>query len=80
MKDVLKKWLSNGVIYDPIGIQIYILENNAYAKHPIPLLNIQGESYIKNFLGLNDEDVLKFQDELGKFIAEAINEKITRSQ
>ncbi len=72
--------MSNGVIYDPIGIQIYIPENNAYAKYTIPLLDIQGESYIKNFLGLNDEDVLKFQDELGKFIAEAINKKIVRSQ
>jgi hypothetical protein len=71
----IKEFLSQGkFVYDPDFQYIFlVLPNN----ESIVIANVRGWGRIKNMFTTNEEAAV-FQDNLGKFITEAIQEKLER--
>ena len=69
----IAKWLSN-VQYDKDGAYIWNIEQNNGMQM---IANVRGWGAIQS-LFKTEEEVLKFQDEVGEFIAQAIREKVER--
>ena len=69
----IKEWLSN-VQYDKYGTHIWNVEQNNGMQM---IAVVRGWGAIQN-LFKTEEEASKFQDEVGEFIAEAINEKVKR--
>lgn len=64
-------WLNN-LEYDGHGTQIWSIHKDGHYQH---IADVRGWGAIQN-LGL--ESPQKFQDDVGKFIVEAIQEKVER--
>ncbi|MEK6878296.1 MAG: hypothetical protein AABY22_01740 [Nanoarchaeota archaeon] len=76
----LLKYIGEKVEYDKEGQHIWgVSKNGSYKK----IADIRGWGAIQNLFinwdrSINLEKAVKFQDDLGKFIQDAINEKIER--
>ena len=70
---VIEKWLSN-VQYDKYGTHMWNVEQNDGMQM---IADVRGWGAIQHLFKTEDE-ASKFQDEVGKFITEAIREKIER--
>ena len=71
-KMTIQEWLKD-VYYDEYGQYLWSKQSSDGGIQMIG--EVRGWGAIQN---LNIEDPDKFQDEVGKFIAEAINEKVQR--
>ena len=69
----IEKWLSN-VYYDEWGTHIWNKEEDGGSQL---VADVRGWGRIQNEFK-TQEEAAKFQDEVGKFIVEAIREKIQR--
>ena len=69
----IEKWLKN-VYYDEFGTHIWNKDKEGYIQK---VADIRGWGAIQN-LFKTQKEAEEFQDEVGKFIADAINEKIQR--
>ena len=69
----IKQWLSN-VYYDEWGTHIWNKEKDGGSQL---VVDVRGWGRIQNEFK-TQEEAAKFQDEVGKFIVEAIKEKIQR--
>lgn len=69
----LKEWLKD-VYYDEYGQYLWSKNDNDESQM---IGEIRGWGALQ-YEFETEEDAIKFQDEVGKFIAEAINEKIQR--
>jgi hypothetical protein len=69
----LQEWLSN-VYYDEWGTHIWNKEKDGGSQL---VVDVRGWGRIQNEFK-KQEEAAKFQDEVGKFIVEAIKEKIQR--
>ena len=69
----IKEWLSN-VKYDDFGQILWNVDKNG--EHQM-VAEIRGWGSIQQLFKIKAE-ATEFQDEVGKFIAEAINEKIQK--
>jgi hypothetical protein len=69
----LKEWL-NGVYYDKHGQHIWKEYSDGDNQM---IVSIRGWGAIKH-LFKTEQEAMNFQDEVGKFIADAINEKVKR--
>ena len=69
----LKKWLEN-VYYDEYGTHIWNKDEKGNIQK---VADVRGWGAIQNLFKTHKEAEI-FQDEVGKFIVEAINEKIKR--
>jgi hypothetical protein len=72
-KMTIKEWLSN-VKYDDFGQILWNVDKNG--EHQM-VAEIRGWGRIQNEFK-TEKEAIEFQDEVGKFIAEAINEKIQK--
>lgn len=63
----VKEWLKSGVHYDQSGAFIWTNNN----RH---VLDMRGWGELTHFFE-TPEEAVKFQDEIGEFVAQAINEK-----
>jgi hypothetical protein len=70
----IEKWLSD-VYYDEYGTHIWNREDADGGSHLVA--DVRGWGRLQNEFKTQDE-AANFQDEVGKFIAEAIREKIQR--
>jgi hypothetical protein len=70
----IEKWLSN-VYYDEYGTHIWNREDKDGGSQLIA--EIRGWGRLQNEFK-TEEEAAKFQDEVGKFIVEAIKEKILK--
>lgn len=70
----IEKWLSD-VYYDEYGTHIWNKEDAEGGSQLVA--DVRGWGRIQNEFKTQDE-AAKFQDEVGRFIAEAIKEKIQR--
>jgi len=70
----IKEWLSN-VYYDEWGTHIWNKEKDGGSQL---VVDVRGWGRIQNEFK-TQEEAAKFQDEVGKFIVEAIKEKIQRN-
>lgn len=68
----IQEWLKN-VYYDEYGQYLWSKQNDENQM----IGEIRGWGRLQNEFKTEDE-AAKFQDEIGKFIAEAINEKIQK--
>lgn len=81
MSEELKKFLGSNVRYDETGQMIF---SNSEENGDQLILNVRGWGAIQNLFKdkdgkVNIEPSVKLQDELGEFIAKAIQEKIEAS-
>ena len=74
----IKDWFRNGVHYDNEGSQIWATEKTKDAFYMHHVADVRGWSEIQNLFNLDRDKAAQFHDEIGKFIAEAINEKLER--
>ena len=70
----VKEFIGKKVIYDKETYYLWAKEHGEYDKM---IARIRGWAYIHS-LFKTDEEAANFQDEIGEFIAQAINEKIER--
>ena len=70
----LQEWLKD-VYYDPFGQYLWSKQDDDGGSQMIG--EVRGWGALQHEFDTEDE-AAKFQDEVGKFIAEAINEKIKR--
>lgn len=68
----IKEWLKD-VYYDEYGQYLWSKQNDGSQM----IGEVRGWGRIQNEFK-TEEEAAKFQDEIGKFIAEAINEKIQK--
>jgi len=68
----IQQWLKD-VYYDQDGQYLWSKQNDGSQM----IAEVRGWGRLQNEFS-TEEDAAKFQDEVGKFIAEAINEKIQR--
>jgi hypothetical protein len=71
----LQEWLRD-VYYDEYGTYLWA-KDSEYYNQTIAIAEVRGWGAIQNKFS-TIEEAEKFQDEVGKFIADAINEKIER--
>ena len=74
----IQEWFKNGVQYDSEGTQIWAVEKTKDADYLHHVADIRGWGEIQNLFKLDMNKAAEFQDRIGKFIAEAINEKLER--
>lgn len=74
----IKDWFRNEVQYDNDGTQIWAIEKTKDAHYMHHVADVRGWGEIQNLFNLDMDKAAEFQDKVGKFIAEAINEKLER--
>jgi hypothetical protein len=70
----IKEYLNGKVSYDSYGTYLWLTNTKGEQQM---LGEIRGWGHIQN-LFKTEKDAAAFQDEIGKFVAEAINEKIAK--
>jgi hypothetical protein len=73
MKEQIKKWLGNNIIYDADGQMIFSIQDNGHCQM---IADIRGWGAIQNLFPEDMNKAGKFQDALGEFIAEAITNHV----
>lgn len=73
MKPTVENWLSN-VSYDPVGQYLWNTQQNGERQM---VADIRGFGALEHMFE-TPKDVYNFQDKIGEFIAQAIQEKIER--
>lgn len=71
----MKNYLGKKVIYYNKGQQIFSVNEGGIAKNHI--LDIRGWGVIEKMFK-NSQEAFEFQDEVGEWVADAINEKLKR--
>lgn len=74
----IKDWFRNEVQYDNDGTQIWVIEKTKDAHYMHHVADVRGWGEMLNLFNLDYDKAAEFQDRVGKFIAEAINEKLER--
>ena len=76
-----KEWLEGGVWFDERGGYIWVKGNDGskMVADKLSLTRIRGWGSISN-QAKNYEDAVALQNEIGRFIADAINEKLERNR
>ena len=74
----IKEWFKSGVQYDSEGTQIWAIEKTNDADYLHHVADVRGWGELQNLFKLDIDKAAEFQDKVGKFIAEAINEKLER--
>lgn len=70
----IAKWFRDEVYYDPDGVSVFA---HTRKNDQVQLvLDVRGWGAIQNLFNHNLDKAAKFQDKVGVFIAEAINEKL----
>jgi hypothetical protein len=82
MKKNILKFIGDSVVYDQNGTYIWGIDKR---NNPQMIAEVRGYGAIQNLFidkktGLDVDAANNFQDEVGKFIAEAINEKLKRER
>lgn len=76
----IKEWLGEKAIYDPGGQIIFADPIGDGSKLQI-IADIRGWGAIQNLFKNKDQaQAANFQDQLGQFITDAINEKLSREK
>ena len=76
----IQEWFRDGVRYDSEGTQIWAVERTKAADYLHPVVDIRGWGEMQNIFKLDMDKAAAFQDEVGKFVAEAINEKLAKQK
>jgi hypothetical protein len=76
----IQEWFRDGVRYNSEGTQIWAEEKTEDAVYLHHVVDIRGWGEIQNLFNLDQKKAAEFQDEVGKFVAEAINEKLTKQK
>jgi hypothetical protein len=76
----IQEWFRDGVRYDSEGTQIWAEEKTEAAVYLHHVADIRGWGEIQNLFNLDQKKAAAFQDEVGKFVAEAINEKLAKQK
>ena len=76
----IQEWFRDGVQYDSEGTQIWAEERTKDAVYLHHVADIRGWGEMQNFFKLDMNKAAAFQDEVGKFVAEAINEKLAKQK
>lgn len=71
----IKDFLKGKVIYDPDSTQIFAVDDKGGLQL---ILDVRGWGALQNIFELDMVKAAEFQDKMGDWIAEAINEKIER--
>lgn len=75
MKPTIKQWLLDGVQYDENGAMIWAKNNTTdEIRH---VIDIRGFGSMLKTFKLDEAEAMRFQDDLGRFLADAINEKLS---
>ena len=72
----IKEWFKSGVQYDSEGTQIWAIEKTNDADYLHHVADVRGWGELQNLFKLDIDKAAEFQDKVGKFIAEAINEEL----
>ena len=73
----IQEWFKSGVQYDSNGGQIWAINDAEYLHH---VADVRGWGELQNLFKLDMDKAAEFQDKVGKFIAEAINDKLERER
>jgi len=76
----IQEWFRDGVQYDSEGTQIWAEERTKDAVYLHHVADIRGWGEMQNLFKLDMNKAAAFQDEVGKFVAEAINEKLAKQK
>ncbi len=76
----IQEWFKSGVQYDSEGTQIWAIEKTKDADYLHHVADVRGWGELQNLFKLDMDKAAEFQDKVGKFIAEAINEKLERER
>lgn len=76
----IQEWFRDGVRYDSEGTQIWAEERTKDAVYLHHVADIRGWGEMQNLFKLDMNKAAAFQDEVGKFVAEAINEKLAKQK
>jgi len=74
----IKEWFKNGVQYDNSGAQIWAVEKAKEADYLHHVADVRGWGELQNIFKLDVDMAAEFQDKVGQFIVDAINEKLER--
>lgn len=75
------EWFRDTVKYDSDGgTQIWAIEKTKDADYLHHVADVRGWSELQNLFELDMNKASEFQDKIGNFIADAINEKIQREK
>ena len=70
----VQKWFENGAVYGSDGQVIFAKQGKNILQITA---DIRGWGYFRHLFETNEE-AIKFEDEIGQFITDAINEKLER--
>lgn len=73
----IKDFLKSNVVYDPDSTQIFAVDDKGSFQL---ILDVRGWGAIQNAFELDMVKAAEFQDQLGDWIADAINEKRKKEQ
>ena len=73
----IQEWFKSGVQYDSNGGQIWAINDAEYLHH---VADVRGWGELIYLFKLDIDKASEFYDEIGKFIAEAINDKLERER
>jgi len=76
----IKEWFKSGVQYDNEDTQIWAVDKQKDADYLHHVADVRGWGEMQNLFKLDMNKAAEFQDSVGKFIAEAINEKLERER
>ena len=76
----IQEWFRDGVQYDSEGTQIWAEERTKDAVYLHHVADIRGWGEMQNLFKLDMNKAAALQDEVGKFVAEAINEKLAKQK
>jgi hypothetical protein len=74
MKEKVKQWLGDNIIYDAHGQMIFAVRENG---HHQMIADVRGWGAIQNLFPGDPSKAMEFQDALGEFLAEAIKKHIS---
>ena len=75
-KNQIKGWFKDGVKYDKDGAIIWTIEKSEKCDYLHRIADIRGWGEIQNLFKLDMNKAAEFQDAVGEFIVDAINEKL----
>ncbi len=80
MEKSVKEFIGEKVVYDEMGQMIFAVDKDG--GHQM-FLDLRGWGHIQNMFKLpggqiDEESAMKYQDKLGQWVVDAINEKLER--
>jgi hypothetical protein len=76
----IQEWFRDEVQYHTSGTEIWAVEKTKDADYLHHVADVRGWGELQNLFKLDMDKASEFQDKVGKFIAEAINEKLQRER